>query len=176
MSEQDRYQVRFDWGVPGAAAIGGDIVVWVDALGEEPVPLAALAARDVVRADLRTAVTAARWLLERQRALGARQQIAVVAAGAARGDGWRTAVEDELAAGAVIAALGELGIDATSPEAAAAEAAYRGLGRALGPLFAASVSGRADPPAPGAGRADPGASLVVLRAPQPAAGATSSAR
>ena len=34
MSEQARYEVRFDWGASGAEAVGGDadVIVWVDAI------------------------------------------------------------------------------------------------------------------------------------------------
>ena len=41
MTEQQRYQVRFDLGVAGAEAIGADadVLVWVDANGaSEPAP------------------------------------------------------------------------------------------------------------------------------------------
>jgi len=47
-----------------------------------------------------------------------------------------------LAAGAVVDALADLGIDDTSPEAAVACAAYTGLRRAVVHLTTASVSGR----------------------------------
>ena len=40
-------------------------------------------------------------------------------------------------------ALGAVGIDATSPEAAAASAAFAGLRGAVGHMLSASVSGRA---------------------------------
>ncbi|MDM4763822.1 hypothetical protein QT381_12470 [Galbitalea sp. SE-J8] len=165
MSEQERYQIAFDWGVDGAAAVGGDIVVWVDALGDAPVPVDALGARDVVRGDLRTAASVARWVRDRQLALGVRQRIAVIAAGARRGERMRYAVEDQLASGAIIAELGALGIDATSPEAAVAEAGCRGLARAVGHLLTASVSAGETPPAPGVAKADPRAAVDVLRAP-----------
>lgn len=160
VTEQDRYQVRFDFGAAGAAVVGGDILVWVDVLGSSEPP----AADVVVRADFRSAAAVAAWILDRQKQHG-RQQIAVIAAGAPRGDTWRYTVEDHLAAGAVIDALGTLGIDATSPEAAAAEAAYRGLGRAVGHMLTASVSGRETPPEPGATKSDPDAVVEVLTAP-----------
>lgn len=163
MSEQETYQVRFDWGVRGANALAADIVVWVDVLGDEPVPLDDVPAPTVVRADFRTAAQTAQWILERQQELSARQQIAVIAAGVPQADGWRYTVEDHLAAGAIIDALGALGIDATSPEAATAEAAYRGLARAAGHMVTASVSGRQTPPAPGLAKADPSLPVEVLR-------------
>ena len=66
-----------------------------------------------------------------------------MAAGATRADGGeRFAVEDLLAAGAVIDALAEVGIDHNSPEAAAAAAAYTGLRRATRHLLSASASAR----------------------------------
>jgi 2-phosphosulfolactate phosphatase len=74
-------------------------------------------------------------------------------AGADRDGQWRYAVEDQLAAGAVIDRLSELGLDATSTEAAAAEAAYRSLSRAVGHLMTASVSAINGADAPAQARA-----------------------
>lgn len=141
---QSTYQVRFDWGAPGAAAIGGEVeaIVWVDELGEEPPP-AFPAGVEVVAAGLENADAVARWALERQEELGGRFRVAVVAAGASRPDGsLRFAVEDQLAAGAVIDALAGVGIDHNSPEAAAAAAAYTGLRQATRHLLRASASAR----------------------------------
>lgn len=137
---QGSYQVRFDWGPAGAAAIAddADAIVWVDELGREPVP----GLPGVVAGSIATAEAVARWCLTRQEELGGRFRIAVVAAGVAERDGVRFAVEDLLGAGAVIDALAELGIDHQSPEAAAAAAAYTGLRGALRHLVAASVSSR----------------------------------
>ena len=38
--EQARYQIRFDWGLDGAAAIAtdADVLVWVDAIVTSPTP------------------------------------------------------------------------------------------------------------------------------------------
>ena len=97
----------------------------------------------------------------------------MVAAGEHRADGsTRCAVEDHLAAGSVISHLGALGIDATSPEAASADAAYRQLERALGHLVSAGVTGRAAAVRPAAFRVDEalGAAAVVVRRPHPDAG------
>lgn len=178
MGEQERYQVRFDWGVAGAHAVAADadVVVWVDALrapgpgGGPPVgpDLAALPTGPaVVEASLPSAAAVARWVLDRQEAVRRRFGIAVIAAGATRADGGpRFAVEDLLAAGAVVDALAALGLDATSPEAAAAEAAYRGLRRAVGHLLTACVSATeaGAVPAGGTRGAEPGpADLVVHR-------------
>ena len=71
--------------------------------------------------------------------MGDRAIVAVIAAGT---DDGRFAVEDLLAAGAVVDALSTVGIDSTSPEAAAASAAYEGLRTATGHLLTASVTGQ----------------------------------
>jgi 2-phosphosulfolactate phosphatase len=136
---QTDYQVRFEWGASGAAAVTveADVVAWVDELGAEPVPAGA---RVTALAD---AADFARWCLAEQERLGGRFRIAVVAAGATQPDGsLRFAVEDLLGAGAVIDAIAELGIDHQSPEAAAAAAAYTGLRNATRHLVNASVSAR----------------------------------
>ena len=77
---QDSYQVRFDWGVRGAEAVGADAdaIVWVDQLGESAAPA------DAVRATLEHAGELGACALREQEALGGRFRIAVVAAGAAR--------------------------------------------------------------------------------------------
>ncbi|MGQ2916506.1 MAG: 2-phosphosulfolactate phosphatase, partial [Microbacterium aurantiacum] len=56
--------------------------------------------------------------------------------------GIRFAVEDELGAGAIIDALAAFGIDHTSPEAAAACAAFQGLRPAVRHLLTAAGSGQ----------------------------------
>jgi 2-phosphosulfolactate phosphatase len=131
---QSSYQVRFDWGAAGrdAIAVDADAVVWVDQLdgGAE--------ARTLEQAD-----EIAEWALAEQERLGGRFRIAVVAAGVQRPDGsLRFAVEDLLAAGAIIDAIAARGIDHQSPEAAAAAAAHRGLKNATRHLVNASVSAR----------------------------------
>lgn len=136
---QSDYQVRFDWGRAGVAAVGADAeaVVWVDQLGEAPGPAGS------VPGTLERADELAAWALAEQEKLGGRFRIAVVAAGAEREDGsLRFAVEDLLAAGAVIDAIAGVGIDHQSPEAAAAASAHRGLARATRHLISASVSSR----------------------------------
>ncbi len=136
---QAQYQVRFDWGRNGADAIGADAdaIVWVDVLGGSEPP-----ARSVV-AGLRNRRAVADWVLAQQGDKGDRFMVAVVAAGEAWPDGSvRFAVEDLLAAGALIDALADLGIDYCSPEAAAASAAFTGLRNATGHLIGASASGR----------------------------------
>lgn len=139
---QSNYQVRFEWGAEGARAVSDGVhaIVWVDELGAEQVPALEV---EVVAGALRSADAVARWSLERQAELGGRFVIAVVAAGARQPDGsLRFAVEDLLAAGAVIDAIAGLGIDHQSPEAAAAAAAYAGLRNATRHLVTASVSAR----------------------------------
>jgi 2-phosphosulfolactate phosphatase len=136
---QTSYQVRFEWGAAGAAAVAvdADVVAWIDELGAEPAPAG------VRPAALADAADFAQWCLARQEELGGRFRIAVVAAGATQPDGsLRFAVEDLLGAGAVIDAIAEVGIDHQSPEAAAAAAAYVGLRRATTHLVNASVSAR----------------------------------
>lgn len=136
---QTAYQVRFDWGAAGAAAVGvdADVVAWIDELGAEPVPSGARVTA------LAEAAEFAAWCLARQEELGGRFRIAVVAAGSTQPDGsLRFAVEDLLGAGAVIDAIAEVGIDHQSPEAAAAAAAYTGLRNATRHLINASVSAR----------------------------------
>ena len=68
--------------------------------------------------------------------------VAVVAAGSPVQAPEGIPVEDHLLAGAVIDALGTVGIDATSPEAAVAAAGYQGLRGAVGHMLSASVGGR----------------------------------
>ncbi|MDP9026751.1 MAG: hypothetical protein M3N46_04240 [Actinomycetota bacterium] len=140
---QGSYQVRFDWGEIGASVIspGAHVVVWVDQLGIDR----SFAVEDIplIIATLETAADVASDALRRQTESGARFVIAVVAAGALRPDGsLRFAVEDLLAAGAVIEALTAVGIDDQSPEAAAAASAYTGLRNATRHLISASASSR----------------------------------
>ncbi|MEG0363846.1 MAG: hypothetical protein RR600_08570, partial [Aurantimicrobium sp.] len=87
--------------------------------------------------DLSSAHAVAQWVIDLQVKLAKRILIAVVAAGSTRNGQLRVTTEDLLAAGAVIDQLAALGLDATSPEAAAAEAAYRGLARATSHLLTA---------------------------------------
>ena len=146
---QGFYQVRFDWGVAGfqALAADADVVVIADALPplhaptEHPTPLSA---HRVILAGLHNRTAVARWVLERQAEKGDRFSVAVIAAGDRRSDGTsRWAVEDLLAAGAVVDALTDVGIDHCSPEAAAASAAFVGLKQAVKHLVGASETGQA---------------------------------
>ena len=84
-------------------------------------------------------------MLTEQERRGARTSIAVIAAGELTGRdapaAVRFAVEDQLGAGAVVDALGSLGIDHTSPDAAVAAESFRALRRAVKHLLTASGSG-----------------------------------
>jgi hypothetical protein len=143
---QQRYQVRFDIGLDGARRIGesAHLLVWCDGLVGEACPVDALPPRlEVVDATLGSVGDIARRLLALQAERGERTMVAVVAAGSPVDAPEGLAVEDLLLAGAVVEALGAVGIDATSPEAAAASAAYAGLHGAVGHMLSASVGGRA---------------------------------
>jgi 2-phosphosulfolactate phosphatase len=172
--DQQRYQVRHDWGVEGLRRLApADVVVVVDVLrfsttvtdavarGETPpldvsahalslngaaVAAAAETGATVLLGCLRDARAVADAVLDIQRRRAERTSIAVIAAGelAGRQSGapLRFAVEDQLGAGAVIDALGAVGIDHTSPEAAAACEAFRGLRGAVRHLLTASASGQ----------------------------------
>lgn len=100
----------------------------------------------VILGCLRNASAVADRILDLQRERGKRTNIAVIAAGeltSRDGDApLRFAVEDLLGVGAVIDALGARGIDHTSPEAAAAGEAFRGLRTAARHLLTASGSGQ----------------------------------
>lgn len=143
---QAKYQVRFDWSTEGAAAVAADadVVVWVDALPGDPSDAPELPSSGaVLAAGLTDASAVARWILDEQVRLGRRAMVAVVAAGGTTPSGsTRFAVEDLLAAGAVVDALAALGIDYSSPEAAAACAAFTGLRGAVAHLLTASASGQ----------------------------------
>lgn len=163
--DQSRYQIRFEWGDAGLARLAEtDVVVLVDVLtyasatadavaAGESVSFAAAPAiiRDLVHTagdavvmlgSLRNAAAVAREVLAEQQRRAGRTSVAVIAVGDEDAGGARFAVEDQLGAGAIINALGELGIDHTSPEAAAACESFRGLGRAVRHLITASGSGQ----------------------------------
>lgn len=165
---QANYQVRLEWGEAGRRRLApADVVVVVQTLGlssrtisaaEDGRPLAAsadpadrlalAAARagaHVVVAGVRNAAAVAAHVLDVQRSRGERTSIAVIAAGeagVAAGEGLRFAVEDLLGAGAVVAALGDLGIDHASPDAAVAGEGFRALRGAVRHLLTASGTGR----------------------------------
>ncbi|WP_285115696.1 2-phosphosulfolactate phosphatase [Leifsonia sp. fls2-241-R2A-40a] len=173
---QAKYQVRFDWAEDGLAAIAGDadVLVWVDALPDTAEVPHLPGEGAVVAAGLTDAPAVARWILDEQVRLGRRAMIALVAAGATTpGGSTRFAVEDLLAAGAVVDALAAVGIDYASPEAAAACGTFTGLRGAVAHLLTASVSGQ-ERIAAGAvpaeiaasGRLGTSDAVTVLRAPR----------
>jgi len=166
--DQSFYQVRLEWGIDGLARLEpADIVVVVDVLrfttaaadaaarGEKlrldhggsvnGAPLAAAATGALVLAgSLRNAGAVARAILAEQQRLGGRVSIAVLPAGERAkdaADAIRFAIEDQLGAGAIIAALSDLGIDHISPEAAVACESFRALRGAVRHLLTASGSG-----------------------------------
>jgi 2-phosphosulfolactate phosphatase len=100
----------------------------------------------VILGALRNAAAVARGVLAVQVERAARTSVAVIACGelssSRPGAALRFAVEDLLGAGAIVAALTDLGIDHSSPEAAAAGEAFRALRGATRHLIAASGSGR----------------------------------
>lgn len=144
MTEQARYQVRFDLGIVGARAAGfdADVIVWASVRNDatDSVLTQLPEGPAVIVTALPTAFAAADWVLSEQLRLNRRLSTVVIAAGNSRDGNWRYAVEDHLVAGAVIARLSTLGLDATSPEAATAESAYLGLHRAVGHLMTATTS------------------------------------
>lgn len=142
--DQSRYQIRFEWGAEGLARVSPvDVVIVVDALETSPEDAAPIASdATLLRGDVPTARDVAAAVLRIQRERGERTSVAVIAAGDSASGHLRFAVEDQLAAGAVIDALGALGLDHTSPEAAATGEAFRGLRGALRHLFTASGSGQ----------------------------------
>ncbi|WP_164232864.1 2-phosphosulfolactate phosphatase [Microbacterium hydrocarbonoxydans] len=168
--DQSAYQVRLEWGVDGLARLApADVVVVVDVLRFSStlpdtvaagvvVPLAdavewssngavvvsaAAPAATVLVGGIRNAAAVARSIATIQERRQARTSVSVIAAGevAAEG-GLRFAVEDQLGAGAIIAALTDLGIDHTAPDAAVAAEGFRALRGALRHLLTASGSGR----------------------------------
>ncbi len=166
---QSDYQVRLEWGAGGLRRLApAHVVVIVQTLGLTAHALSAvenaagldLAADDdaaaalaraaaetgahVVAGGLRNAAAVAAHVLEVQRSRAERTSISVLAAGEIDDVGTpRFAVEDLLGAGAVVAALGDLGIDHASPDAAVAGEGFRALGGAVRHLLTASGGGRA---------------------------------
>ena len=134
---QSKFQVRFGWGADSPVAIAAHVLVWCDALPTgHSIPSFDGA---IIAGSTGSAAATAEWILQLQQRLGDRAIVAVVAAGT---DAGGFAVEDLLAAGAVIDALATVGIDFNSPEAAAACAAYEGLRTATLHLTSASETGQ----------------------------------
>ncbi|MCS3843677.1 2-phosphosulfolactate phosphatase [Microbacterium sp. AK031] len=167
--DQSAYQVRFEWGVAGLQRLApADVVVVVDVLRfSSTVTDAVASGRTVSLADaegwtrngaavvaaagestvllgaLRNASAVAKTVLELQNRRQQRTSVAVIAAGELTDAGdLRLAVEDQLGAGTIIAALSDLGADHTSPEAAVVCESARGLRLAMRHLLTASGSGK----------------------------------
>lgn len=159
---QQRYEVRFEWGSAGLDAIVegvGAVVLVQGVAGGHPLE-AAIDASERVRAEgwivdaaratgarvfgasLRNRTAVAKHVLQHQVERGDRVRVAVVAETASDAFGSGFAVDTLFAAGAVIDALANVGIDYSSPEAAAAGAAFTGLERAVGHLYTASTAGQ----------------------------------
>jgi 2-phosphosulfolactate phosphatase len=142
--------LRFSTTVIDAVARGEDYPAdAAHAVSLNGIAVAEAAARTgalVLLGALRNASAVAGAVLAEQERRGARTSIAVIAAGELTGrDAGATvrfAVEDQLGAGAIIDALGSLGIDHTSPDAAVASESFRALRRAVMHLLTASGSGR----------------------------------
>lgn len=167
--DQSTYQVRLEWGVEGLGRLApADVVVVVDVLRFSSTVADAVASGASVSLDdavrwsrngaavaaaakdsvvllgcLRNASAVARAIAELQERRQARTSVAVIAAGEADAAGAvRFAVEDQLGAGAITAALTDLGIDHTAPDAAVAAEGFRALRRALRHMINASGSAR----------------------------------
>lgn len=143
--------LRFSTTVTSAVARGERVALDADAhavsLNGAAVAAAAEASGALVMlGSLRNASAVAAAVLTEQQRRGDRTSVAVIAGGELTGRGpgaaLRFAVEDQLGAGAIVDALAELGIDHTSPEAAAACEAFRGLRGAVRHLLTASGSGQ----------------------------------
>jgi len=157
-AQQQRYEVRFDWGSAGRRRISPGAGVIVFAEGADGRVVSAIErgervagsadARDaaarstslVLAASLRNRTAVAQAVLQHQIDRGERVRVAIVAETSADAG---FAVDALLTAGAVVDALATVGIDYSSPEAAAAGAAFTGLGRAVGHLYTASTVGQA---------------------------------
>lgn len=128
-------------GTDGAAAPGGGAAPGGSDGGSE-VEGGAI----VILAGLCNAAAVARAVMAIQVSRAKRTSITVIAAGERDGSApdapLRFAAEDQLGAGAVIAALSDLGIDHASPEAAVASESFRALRPALRHLIAATGTGR----------------------------------
>lgn len=154
-------------GAPVAAAGSGAVAASGDQADPGAVEVSHVAGSGpaVVAGCLRNAGAVARWVVAEQHRRGDRVRVAVIPAGeltapsepglgrskvepghAGPGQSQsrpvRVAIEDQLGAGAVIAALGDLGLDHSSPEAAVACEAFRSLRGAVRHLLLASGSGQ----------------------------------
>lgn len=142
--------LRFTTTVTDRVATGGvvpldDEAFAVSLNGAVVAAAAANTTATVLAGCLRNAAAVADAVVAIQAQRGTRTTIAVIACGervARESEVVRFAVEDQLAAGAIISALSDRGIDHTSPEAAVMGEAARALSHACVHLLLASGSGR----------------------------------
>lgn len=168
--QQYQVRFAWGAGGAARVAPGAHLLVWTDVLpagAERDADVRRRALRtlaatlpdgpEVVLGHLANATAIAERVMRLQAERGDRCVVAIVAAGRHQGPGGDVAeaageaadvpdapdfaVEDLLAAGAVVDALAAIGIDHTSPEAAAACAAFTGLRRAVRHLVSASEAG-----------------------------------
>lgn len=130
---QSQYQVRFALGAN--EAVTADIVCWADAFALHTPPVEALTL------TLRNRTALAEAILREQERRNARTSVLIVAAPGTPGGAFPVA--NLAAAGALVESLSELGIDHTSPEAAAIRSLWVGIAPALRHLLGASGDARA---------------------------------
>jgi phosphosulfolactate phosphohydrolase-like enzyme len=137
------YQVMCTWGLSGAirANFSPDIYIWVDALGNSElsseIATSLPGTSTVLTTTLAEAFAVADWVTQHQLERQQRLSVLVVCA-----DEKTHSIADQLAAGAVIDRLANNGLDAMSPEAAVANAAYTQLKRATTHLIKASEAAK----------------------------------
>jgi len=165
--------LHFSSTLADAVAAGDDVdlseaATWSsDSVAPAIAVTAAAGGATVLVGSIRNATAVARAVQTIQQNRQARTSVALIATGERDGSNdVRFAVEDQLGAGAIAAALTDLGIDHTAPDAAVAAEGFRALRRALGHLVAASGSGRDAADAPSvaaAARLDAVSTVPVLR-------------
>ena len=133
------YQVMCTWGLSGAQRISvkPDVVIWVNALTKSaPLPLqldSLPGDSKVLAGSYFDAYAVADWVANYQLEQQRRLVVLIICSDAETHN-----VADELAAGAIIERLAQQGLDAMSPEAAVANAAFSQLRIAAAHLIAAS--------------------------------------
>ena len=133
------YQVMCTWGLSGVHRMSAnpDVVIWVNALfTSAPLPLqldSFPGDSKVLVGSYFDAFAVADWVANYQLEQQKRLVVLIVCADAETHN-----VADELAAGAIIDRLAQKGLDAMSPEAAVANAAFSQLRNAAAHLIAAS--------------------------------------
>lgn len=138
--KQGQYQVRFGSASDSTLVEAGDLDLLIRASAFEAATGQIGGSAPIIRSSFNNRSAVARRVLEEQAEKEGRFVVAIVVDSDSQTG---TAVGDFLAAGAVIDALAELGIDYCSPEAAAACIAFQGLRPSIGHILSASVGGRA---------------------------------